>query len=101
MDRRPGPDPDSEPPHDILAAEEFALGEADPGLHREPATDVLAAEEFALPAADQHALPPDVADGPSAGGLARPGTTRAPTWLSRGVPLAALLALLLRYRRRR
>jgi hypothetical protein len=44
---------ESEPPHDILAAEAFALGERDPGLHREPAHDILAAEAFAVPAADR------------------------------------------------
>lgn len=42
-----------EPPHDILAAEAFAMGEGDRGLHREPAHDVLAAEAFAMPAADR------------------------------------------------
>lgn len=43
--------------HDVLAAEEFALGSADPELHRRheqaergQAHDVLAAEEFAMPA---------------------------------------------------
>ena len=45
--------PDPDPPHDILAAEAFALGENDPVLHREPAHDVLAAEAFALGAADR------------------------------------------------
>jgi hypothetical protein len=49
MDRRS----DREPPHDILAAEAFALGEGDTQLHREPAHDVLAAEAFALGAADR------------------------------------------------
>ncbi len=38
--------------HDILAAEEFGVGEADPGLHREPPRDVLAADEFGVGAAD-------------------------------------------------
>jgi hypothetical protein len=37
---------------DVLAAEEFAVGAADPALHHEPAHDVLAAEEFAVGAAD-------------------------------------------------
>jgi hypothetical protein len=48
-------------PHDILAAEAFAMGEGDPGLHREPAHDVLAAEAFAMPAADRGSrlAPPD------------------------------------------
>lgn len=44
---------DADPPHDILAAEAFALGEGDRDLHREPAHDVLAAEAFAMPAADR------------------------------------------------
>ncbi|HWD84274.1 MAG TPA: hypothetical protein VG321_00895 [Solirubrobacteraceae bacterium] len=43
----------SEPPHDILAAEAFAMGEGDPGLHHEAAHDILAAEAFAMPAADR------------------------------------------------
>ena len=57
------PKPDiPEPAHDVLAAEEFGMGAADPGLHHGPVTlpsdptgieephDVLAAEEFAMPA---------------------------------------------------
>jgi hypothetical protein len=52
----------SEKPHDILAAEEFAMPTVDPELHHGPvrlpedptgipeAHDVLAAEEFAMPA---------------------------------------------------
>jgi hypothetical protein len=39
-------------PHDVLAAEEFGVGVADPRLHHEPPHDVLAAEEFIVPAAD-------------------------------------------------
>lgn len=42
-----------EPPHDVLAAEEFALPTAEQRNGQaagEPAHDVLAAEEFALPA---------------------------------------------------
>ena len=54
--------PEHEPAHDVLAAEEFGMGVADPGLHHGPVTlpsdptgieephDVLAAEEFAMPA---------------------------------------------------
>jgi hypothetical protein len=38
--------------HDILAAEEFAVGSADPALHDERPHDVLAAEEFAVGSAD-------------------------------------------------
>jgi hypothetical protein len=52
----------SDRPHDILAAEEFAMPTVDPELHHGPvrlpddpsgileAHDVLAAEEFAMPA---------------------------------------------------
>jgi hypothetical protein len=46
------PKPAEESAHDILAAEEFAVGDSDPRLHREPAHDVLAAEEFAVGAFD-------------------------------------------------
>ena len=54
--------PDHEPAHDVLAAEEFGMGVADPVLHHGPVAlpgdptgieephDVLAAEEFAMPA---------------------------------------------------
>jgi hypothetical protein len=54
--------PEQERAHDVLAAEEFGVGVADPGLHHGPITlpddptgiaephDVLAAEEFAMPA---------------------------------------------------
>jgi hypothetical protein len=54
--------PADESPHDVLAAEEFALPAPDPSLHHGPVTlpddptgiaephDVLAAEEFAMPA---------------------------------------------------
>jgi hypothetical protein len=52
-ERDPARERGSEPPHDILAAEAFAMGEGDPGLHRETAHDVLAAEAFAMPAADR------------------------------------------------
>ncbi|HET9074577.1 MAG TPA: hypothetical protein VFN48_08355 [Solirubrobacteraceae bacterium] len=41
-----------EPPHDVLAAEEFALPAPDPGLAESSAHDVLAAEEFVVPAPD-------------------------------------------------
>ena len=52
----------SEPAHDVLAAEEFAMPAADPDLHHGPVLlpedptgdpaphDVLAAEEFPMPA---------------------------------------------------
>jgi hypothetical protein len=44
--------PPGEEPHDVLAAEEFAVPAPDPGLHHEEVHDVLAAEEFAVPAPD-------------------------------------------------
>jgi hypothetical protein len=45
---------DDEQAHDVLAAEAFALGAADPDLHTRNAAahDVLAAEEFEIPAPD-------------------------------------------------
>jgi hypothetical protein len=52
-------DHDAESPRDILAAEAFAVGMGDPGLHRVPARDVLAADEFPLPAPRAHAVPPE------------------------------------------
>src|SRR5579875_872555 len=68
-----------EPPHDILAAEEFPLGAADPLLQRRARVvlppdpsgidvphDVLAAEEFAIPAPyGRPPLVPAVRSGPS------------------------------------
>jgi hypothetical protein len=54
--------PDGEPAHDVLAAEEFAMPAPDPDLHHGPVLlpedptgtpephDVLAAEEFPMPA---------------------------------------------------
>jgi hypothetical protein len=65
VDRKPDP----EPPHDILAAEAFALGEGDRRLHREPAHDVLAAEAFAMGEADRgrrHVPPDEHSDDPVA-----------------------------------
>jgi hypothetical protein len=46
---------DDEPPHDILAADEFGIGTRDGRLPPDPSGisephDVLAAEEFAMPA---------------------------------------------------
>jgi hypothetical protein len=77
------PDPrDPEGPHDILAAEEFPLGEADPHLHREPPHDVLAAEEFPLPYPDKRPVPPGWA------GIGRAGRARRPP---RAATVAALL----------
>jgi hypothetical protein len=88
-------EPEPEEPHDILAAEAFAMGERDPALHREPAHDVLAAEEFALPAPAHHAVPPGY---PPSGAAGREGDGRG-RWVVAG---AALLAgVFLRRRRRR
>ncbi len=59
-------------PHDVLAAEEFGVPAADPGLHVEPPHDVLAAEEYVVPAADPalHHGPVRLPDDPS--GIAEP-----------------------------
>jgi hypothetical protein len=48
-DQRPNAE---EPPHDVLAAEEFALPAPDPAIHEDEVHDVLAAEEFVVPAPD-------------------------------------------------
>ncbi|HEY5316435.1 MAG TPA: hypothetical protein VIJ20_00540 [Solirubrobacteraceae bacterium] len=88
-------------PHDVLAAEEFALPASDPSIRHPPVAlpedpsgiaephDVLAAEEFALPASPPHPGRPDI-------GLTR----RAPR---PGGALLAVLGLLIvrRIRRRR
>ena len=56
--------------HDVLAAEEFGMGEADPGLHQESPHDVLAADEFEVGAADPSLhrgpiiVPPEPGAGP-------------------------------------
>jgi len=47
-------------PHDILAAEEFAIPQPEPGVPHDPDPrphDVLAAEEFAFPAPGEPAGP--------------------------------------------
>lgn len=88
----PGDPTGIEEPHDVLAAEEFALparsaGDVpfDPSGIREP-HDVLAAEEFAMPGA----------------GVERDGGGIDPRSLIPGALLAlAVLALLLRRRRAR
>ena len=58
--------------HDVLAAEEFGVGTADPALHHEPPHDVLAAEEFEVPAGDPalHRGPIAVPSEPGAGARA-------------------------------
>jgi hypothetical protein len=53
MAKPPMPGSESEePPRDVLAAEEFAVGDSDPHLHEDPPHDVLAADEFAVPGHD-------------------------------------------------
>lgn len=62
-DPSPGAPASAEPPHDVLAAEEFAMPGPDPALHQRDQVvlpddptgivephDVLAAEEFPIPA---------------------------------------------------
>ncbi len=69
---------DTEPAHDILAAEEFGMPAADPDLQHgpvvvpedpstpgEPPHDVLAAEQFAMPAVHQAHPPAVIESGPS------------------------------------
>lgn len=61
-------EPMSEPPHDVLAAEQFVMPAPDPALKRprlpeDPAGtaephDVLAAEEFPMPAPPSAPAPP-------------------------------------------
>jgi hypothetical protein len=87
----------SEAPHNVLAAEEFAMPTVDPELHHGPITppkdpsgitephDILAAEEFPMPATHPH-------ETPAFGGS--PGQR----WL---IGLAGLLALALVLRLRR
>jgi hypothetical protein len=57
--QEPNPQVPADGAHDILAAEAFAVGAGDPGLHHEPAHDVLAADEFPVPAPQPHAVPPE------------------------------------------
>lgn len=61
------------PVRDVLAAEEFGVGEADPALHEEPPHDVLAADEFGVGTADPslHRGPVVVPAEPGAGPRAR------------------------------
>lgn len=81
-----------DPPHDILAADEFGIGTRDERLPPDPSGiaephDVLAAEEFAMPAGD---VPRD------AGGEGPDPRTLVPLALL--VALAVLLVLLGRRR---
>ncbi len=90
----------SEQPHDVLAAEEFAIPAPEEARHRGPIVlppepnpsdephDVLAAEEFAMPAPEPR---PPFAPAPAA---------RRSRVMRRLAGLGAL-ALLLRHRRRR
>jgi hypothetical protein len=59
-------------PHDVLAAEEYGVPAADPGLHEEEPHDVLAAEEYGVPAPDPglHHGPVELPDDPT--GIAEP-----------------------------
>ena len=85
-----------EEPHDVLAAEAFAVPAADPELRQEPVVlpedpsgiaephDILAAEEFAMPVARP---------APETGGASPKGTVAA------AAAVGGLLALM-RFRRR-
>lgn len=73
MEQADHPGADPEPPHDVLAAEAFALGAADPKLHQEPVHDVLAAEAFALGVGDQSLHEEPVHDVLAAEEFALPG----------------------------
>jgi len=55
--------------HDVLAAEEFGMGTADPALHELPAHDVLAADEFGVGTGDPSLsrIPINIPESPSAG----------------------------------
>ena len=89
-----------EPPHDVLAAEEFAVGDYDPVLHHhgpvalpgdptgiaEP-HDVLAAEEFAMPAPRRPETP------------GAPAVRRPPRTVLAAAALVLLVTFLLRKRR--
>lgn len=95
--------PDSEPAHDILAAEEFGVPAPDPDLHHrgrvvlpddpsgiaEP-HDVLAAEAFAMPAVHHHPSPPTLVE--------RARSPRGMLQIGTAVAVAFLLARLLRRR---
>ncbi len=95
-------DPAGQGPHDILAAEAFALGAGDPALHREVAHDVLAADEFPMPAAAPHAVPPEWQRGSSASAppIAPAARRSPPVWLAAAGLLAVAMAFLAVRRRR-
>jgi hypothetical protein len=81
---------EAEAPHDVLAAEEFAIPQPEPGVPHDPDPrphDVLAAEEFAMPAPGE---------GPSPEG--RGGSL---PWVAAAAGLALALVAKLRGRRRR
>ncbi len=91
--------PTGDEPHDVLAAEEFAMPTADPELHHGPVSppedpsgivephDVLAAEEFPMPAGR-----------PEVGALGLPEGSPSPTQL--GLASLGFLLLALLWRRR-
>lgn len=75
-----------EEPHDVLAAEEFGIGDRDERLPPDPTGihephDVLAAEEFAMPAGERGVHP----------AAAQPGRR---SWTPFALVLAAALAVL-------
>jgi hypothetical protein len=96
-------EPEAQTPHDILAAEAFAVGAPDPGLQREEAHDVLAADEFPVPAPQPHAVPPGWGSAGGAGLGADPveGRRRISRVALAASAACGLLALRRRRRRRR
>jgi hypothetical protein len=79
-----------EDPHDVLAAEAFAVPAPDPKMHEEPPHDVLAAEEFGVPAAPAPGAP-----------LARGASASQRRRVAGALAGALVLAVLLLLRRRR
>ena len=96
----------TEPAHDILAAEEFAVPAPDPSLHHQPVVlpddpsgiaephDVLAAEEFAMPA------PRGSSESGGAGPLARAGEAASPKRVGFLAAVAVVALFVIRRRRR-
>jgi hypothetical protein len=96
--RDPRQRPDSEPAHDVLAAEAFAVPAPDPALRHGPVVlpedpsgiaephDILAAEEFAMPAARPA---PEPSGGPGSG----PGVRRRLAALTAAGGVLALLRM--------
>jgi hypothetical protein len=81
---------ESEAPHDVLAAEEFAIPQPEPGVPHDPDPrphDVLAAEEFAMPAPGE--------------GFGQKGRSGSLPWVAAAAGVALALFAKLRGRRRR